>query len=550
LIALVCVAVLGYGARAHAQHVKIEAVSRPLEEIAKTVSTQTGVRVAVDPHIAEWKATIVYEGSLPALIDALCENFRLNVRSASEADNAAGTPKGYLLVLDPSEKQRLEQLAARRRRQAALRMQADRDLMLKCISDILQGADPTSPAEPGASRLSPGAEPVLEFIGSLPADVVRRLASSTPTDGSWLANKKPNAVIPVASLTPVQKDCLRTFLQGRQKQLTAELGDFRSRETDALATVLQSLDQARVGFWILNDGGGQSLHMSIYYPGIEWAPDYPIVGSDSTDVPDPDASASETGAKAPVSAENISPKSRNGQPEPLATLRLDDAAYGPAVLALARACRTSIVADAFCLPSRMSGYWQNQPRRTILDALCRRLNLKSRWHEKVLLLRADGWEDLLPQEPPARVLDSLEEAAKTAVRTSNPFDGLWQIELLAPIAAQITQTQVIGLSRWRPSPPNTSLPVASPLMSQYELYRWLGSLRPEQRKTLVAGGLSVRALSPAQRVGLAALTHGWGVPPPQDLAVLRLMVGDGSRWPSRARLQIAAPGSTSVDEVY
>lgn len=488
------------------QRVSLKLASCSLREVARQISERSGVNVSVEDRIAGWKATIAYHGAPEALLEAICHNFRLRAERSAQPRSADALTPSYRLVLDPDEVERLDALAARRKREAAERSRRDAVLMMRTIQELVDHPDHRvrMTEEGPMSPLARGAEPLLDLVGSMGSAFLSRVVQSVRREMPD-CDKSATAVVPMSAMSPAQRALVRSYLENSLSMLRAET-EARTVHEDNLVTALQRLDGARIGFWTLNDGMSQDLHMSVYTPGLVWAPDCRIVCS----------GASEGSPPEPARAKSVPATAADPRSDARTDLVLDNRDYSTAALELARSCGVHLVADAFCLRSRIQGRWLHQPRKAVLDGFCSRLKLLRQWRGDVLLLRAEDWEGLLSEEPPTEVLDLLGRALDESGRVT--------LDDMADAAARMERSHVAGLCRWRSPKGILGVSIANLLGTRFAVWKWLGGVRPTQRRALADGGLRARDLSPAQRTSLVRLAAESGLPAPSDGAVLGCLV--------------------------
>ncbi len=509
--------------------VSLRISARPLSEIAAMLTDQTGASVSVEDRIAGWKATIAYKGPLEPLLESLCRNFRLrNERTEVQSGTERGT-WAYRLKLDEDEAERLDALVAAQARQAAALARQDAEQMMKTLLHLLNHPERRvrMTEEGPLSPLVKDAEPILDLLGSMDSGFMQRVVSSRRYSIPEY-DKSPSATVPVADMSPVQRSLVRSYLESVLSRLRSD-GQTETTYYGNMQTAMEQLDRSRIGFWILNNGMGQMLHMSVFTPGQLWSPDFPVVYAETAAVPSrPQSDGSSTSEDPP-----------DLKPDASTDLILDDLDYAEAALKMAETCGVYLVADAFCLPARAKGRWIKKPRAIVLNEFGRQLQVERRWHGDVLLLRAEGWERLLQEEPPASVLDALGQALDEA--------GSVTLDEMANAAAAMRREHTAGLCRWRSPKGASGAPVANALGTRFAVWKWLGKLRPSQRRSVTGSGLRVRDLSPYERGSLQALAASTGVPVPSDRAVLRCSVGRTS--PPRVLLCWQEPGTDAVSEV-
>ncbi len=426
---------------------------RPLREIAARLTEQTGASVNVDERIAQWKATVVYRGPLDVLLECLCETFGLKIeRGDVQSDRETDTPR-YFLRLDDEEAERLEGLAGVRNRKAAEMARRDAQQMIGTIRDLLVHPDRRVRVtdEGPISPLTEGAEPMLDLIGSLDPGLTEKVVASRRRAIPEY-DKSPSVVLAMAELSPPQRALVRAFLTSTLSGLHAA-GDTGTTYADNLQAAVRELERSRIGFWVLNNRTAQTLHMSVYTPGQLWSPDFPIVHAEASGTPTAPAPNSRATSK------NL----REPLPDAKVDLTLDDVGYAEAVLTLAESAHLQVVADAFCLHTRAKGRWVKRSLRVVLEEFCNQLQLNRDWLGEVLLLRAQGWEDLLPEEPPASVLDTLGKALDDT--------GSVTLDVLANAAASMRREHTAGLCRWSSPKGASGTPVANALGTGFAVWK-------------------------------------------------------------------------------
>ncbi|MES4792805.1 MAG: hypothetical protein C4321_07270 [Chloroflexota bacterium] len=318
-------------------------------------------------------------------------------------------------------------------------------------------------------------------------------------------DKTPSLALPVSSLSPPQQGLVQSFLQQQQQKLAQASSGGGALLQDGL----DRFEGAKVEFWSFNTGRDQVLHMTARFPGMDWAPDFPIVISGTAAGLRADAKKGETDAlgspSPPQSSGRSGGEAAPGAPSPAAkarvTLDLAEAEYSEAVVALAEAAHVNVIADAFTLRERLTAHPKDARLGQVLDRLRDTFDVRREWDGNTLFIRSEKWEDRLEQEPPAFVLDRLVEAVR-----KNPFLAARELALAA---SRLAPAQIGGLANWHDAKRNLAAEAAS-LRSNYKVYAWAGLLNDAQWAQLARSGLPLNSLNARQRMALIQLALACG----------------------------------------
>jgi hypothetical protein len=212
---------------------------------------------------------------------------------------------------------------------------------------------------------------------------------------------------------------------------------------------------------------------------------------------------------------------------------LEDADYGQAAVALAKAAHVNLVADFFTLWHRLTASPKNAPLRDTLNRFNGAFRVRHRWQNGALLLRSWDWEERLESEPPAAVLDRVVAAYSSRLALS--------IAERAFVVSHLTDNQIGCLACWH----NQMMRLqeeCQEMLPKRALYQFCASLSADQLKQMENSQLRVSALSRAQQAALVGLGGAEAL----NVRNARLFLEKQSGPALRCRLQVLSQKGSLV----